>query len=121
MKGLPPIGAMRQRITIQEPTRTRDAYGGRVQPWDAVTGGEVWASVSPIGEFERQAYAHDLGGITHIVWIRHPGFEVTKRNRILYGTRVLEVRGVSQPDERGRWVRIRAEETVTGGGGDDGE
>lgn len=121
---LPSIGSMRHRVAIQSKgTETFDAVGGRVTPWANVSGAaDLPADVRPASSWERSQFAHDVGGVSHVVTIRNPGFAVTKAHRLLLaGTRVLEIRGVMSPDERGRFVRIQADEVLTGGGGTDGE
>ncbi len=113
---------MRHVLDVEEPTRTRDAVNALVTAWAPADGGGegVRAHVRPASTFERQAYAHEVGGVSHVVTIRHPGFTIDKRHRLKWGDRILEVRGVMQPDEQGRFVVIRCDETLTGGGGDDG-
>ena len=121
---LPSIGAMRHRVAIQtKGTETFDAVGGRVPAWANVTGAaDIPAEVRPASAWERSQFAHDVGGVSHVVTFRNPGFAVTKAHRlVLGGTRVLEIRSVLSPDERGRFVRVQADEVITGGGGTDGE
>ena len=122
MKRAANIGSMRQSVVIEAPTRARDGMNALVPTWAAVPSlGTVRAHVRPASTFERSAYAHDVGGVSHVVTIRHPGFEVTRKHRVNYGGRILEIRGVSNPDELDRFVVLKCDETVTGGGGTDGE
>lgn len=117
----PTIGSLRHVVDVQEATRVRDAVNGLVPGWAAVDGGEgLRASVRAATAFERTAYAHDVGGLSHVVTMRHPGFVPTSAHRLVWGDRVLEIRGVVV-DDLGRFVTIRCDETVTGGGGSDGE
>jgi SPP1 family predicted phage head-tail adaptor len=109
---------MRHVVEVQSATDAFDAVGGRVQTWS--TTDTVRAVVRPASTFEQQAFAHLVGGITHVIDLR-AGVTITKANRLKYGTRILEIRGVMQPDERGRFLRVQATEVVTGGGGTDGE
>lgn len=112
---------MRHSLEVQAPTRARDAVNALTNTWVTVpTYGTVRGHVRAASAFERSAYAHDVGGVSHVVTIRSPGFTITKRHRLKWGDRVLEIRGVV-PDDLGRFVRITCEETVTGGGGEDGE
>lgn len=116
------IGPMRERVVIQsmpDPADIEvDAVGGRVSDWQTV-GVEVWANVRPSSAYERQAYAHDTGGVSHVVTMRHPGYMLTNSHRLVYDGRVLEVRGSIDPDERGRFLIVQADENVSGGGGDE--
>jgi SPP1 family predicted phage head-tail adaptor len=68
--GKPPsIGALRERLTLQSPSRTSDGGGGAAVTWDTVA--ELWAHVRPISGDERLRHDGVAGRITHEVWIRH--------------------------------------------------
>lgn len=116
------LGPMRHVIDIEEPTRTFDDIGEDVASWAAISGGAgIRCEVRPATTYEMSAYAHNVGGISHMVLMRVPPFTVTKRLRLNYAGRILEIRGVMQPDERGRFLQIQAQETISGGGGSDGD
>lgn len=40
------IGALRDRLTLERPTRTADGGGGASIAWEQL--GELWASVQPV-------------------------------------------------------------------------
>lgn len=117
------IGAMRHRVTVQSKTVTRDAVGGRVNTWAAVSVAltDIACRIEPVRPFERSAYAHTVGGVSHVITIRDPGVDIDRRHRLTSGSRVFEIRGVTNPDGRDRFLRIVVDETLTGGGGTDGE
>lgn len=111
---------MRHVVEVQGKSGTTyDAAGGRVPTWATIA--TVRAAVRPASTFEAQAFAHLVGGITHVIDMRAGDVAITKAHRLLYDGRILEVRGVMQPDERGRFLRVQAGETITGGGASDGE
>ena len=104
---MPRIGAMRERVVIQAGAGAADGYGGRTSDWSAVA--TVWAEVAPIGGRER-AQAEQLEGVvTHRVTIRHRT-DVTAAHRLLWGSKALNVRAVTNPDQRRRYLDLLCEE-----------
>lgn len=93
--------------------------GGLTDGWATITGGEVWAEVKPMRAFEINQHAHTVGKVSHRVRIR-AGLTVTTKHRVLYGSRVLAVVGVMQPDERGRFMELLCNEVLSGRDTDDG-
>ena len=112
-------GQLRQRVSIQVATETRDTHGGFVpQSWTTVE--TVRASVEPLtGREFIQAQAQD-STITHKVRMRFAG--VTSKNRLLFDGRALNVIAVMNKDERNRELEIMcAEVTPEIALNDDGE
>lgn len=104
-------GRLRHQVAIQARTRTSDGQGGATDTWATVTAGTVWAAIEPASGAEVFA-AHQLQQrVTHKVTLRYRD-EVTTANRLLYGTRVLNIRSVLNPEERQRYLVLLVEEGV---------
>jgi len=103
----PRIGAMRHRVTIEEPVRTSDAGGGAEITWQAVA--TVWAELQP--RSGREVFESDqLGGrVTHDVRLRYRD-GMTPKMRITHGGRVFDIRFVANVGERKEWLILACEE-----------
>jgi SPP1 family predicted phage head-tail adaptor len=108
---VPAIGHLRERVTLQTPTRTADGAGGYTETWANLAPATVWAAVeaAPAAEVERRLGAEVTAGLVFRVKLRaHSG--VTTRTRVTWGTRVLHVKGLETPDRLGRWLTLYCEE-----------
>jgi SPP1 family predicted phage head-tail adaptor len=94
-----PIGALRHRLVLQHAVRTADGGGGGAESWATVA--ELWAAVRPISGDERVAADALAGQLTHEVCVRHRA-GVAPAMRFLFGSRILDIRGVIDADGRGR-------------------
>lgn len=96
------IGALRHRIVLENPgASVSDGDGGFTESWTALSPSPVWASIMPATarDLERVAAGTILSTATHIVTMRyHSG--VSTKTRITYGTRLMSVTGVTNPEER---------------------
>jgi SPP1 family predicted phage head-tail adaptor len=100
-------GRLRQRLALEKPTPVPDGQGGCVLTWDAVA--NVFAEVTPLRADERSV-GEGLGDIvTHRVVIRHRA-DVFPGDRFALGTRVFRIRGMSDPNEDGRYLVCLCEE-----------
>jgi SPP1 family predicted phage head-tail adaptor len=97
----PPIGAMRERLTLQSPSRAADGGGGAVVTWSDVA--ELWAAVRPISGDERLRHDAVSARVTHEVWIRHRP-DVVPSMRFVAGERILDIVAVLDP---GRHERLQ--------------
>lgn len=107
------IGALRHAVTVQNPLPpVKDADGGYTTAWaDLAT--QWWASIQPatVRSLERAVAGTVVSAATHLVRMRYlPG--VTTATRILFGTRVLNVTGVQNQDERNIELVLVCEEAV---------
>jgi SPP1 family predicted phage head-tail adaptor len=94
----PTIGALREVLTLESPSRIADGGGGASITWETVT--ELWAAVRPIDGEERLRADQLAGRITHEVWIRRRS-NVTPAMRFRSGARILDivaVLGVARPN-----------------------
>jgi SPP1 family predicted phage head-tail adaptor len=105
----PRIGALRHRVTIEEPVRVPDAGGGADITWQSLA--TVWAEIQP--KAGREVFESDqLGGrVTHDVRMRFRG-GVTPNMRIVHNARSFDIRYVANIGERGEWLICACEETT---------
>ena len=102
------IGALRERLTLQSPSRAADGGGGAIVTWNAVA--ELWAAVRPISGDERLRHDAVTARVTHEVWIRHRA-DVVPAMRFVAGTRILDIVAVLDPGRRDR-LQCLCEEQV---------
>ena len=90
-------GRLRERITIQQATETRNALGESVQSW--TTFAERWASVDGLSSREVLLTGQQQTEVTHRVRLRYvDGFKSTMR--ILWRNRVLEITSLLEHGNR---------------------
>ena len=100
-------GRLRQRLALEKPTPVPDGFGGSVFSWDAVA--TLFGEVTPLRADERSV-GEGLGDlVTHRIVIRYRA-DVSPGDRFVLGVRVFRVRGVSDPDEDGRYLVCLCEE-----------
>ena len=105
----PRIGALRHRVTIEEPVRTADEAGGADITWQAVA--SVWAEIQP--KTGREVFESDqLGGrVTHDVRMRYRA-GITPKMRILHAGRLFDIRFAANIGERREWLVCACEEVT---------
>lgn len=97
------------KIIIQQVTQTDNNSGGWTGSW--ATFHEDYAKIRPFGMSERAQAATIDSKATHGISMRyHAG--VTAKMRILFGTRIFEIEGVVNIEERGKEMFIRGVEIV---------
>jgi SPP1 family predicted phage head-tail adaptor len=95
----PRIGALRERMTLEEPARVSDGAGGWVLSWIAVA--DIWGLVRPLSGRERLRADQRAGRVSHEVFIRdRPGIVPAMRLRI--GSRLLDILAVLPTERRSR-------------------
>ncbi|MFT5175959.1 MAG: SPP1 family predicted phage head-tail adaptor [Hyphomicrobiaceae bacterium] len=104
----PRIGALRHRVTIEEPVRTADEAGGAEITWQTVA--SVWAEIQP--KTGREVFESDqLGGrVTHDVRMRFRK-GVTPKMRIFHNA-LTDIRFAANVGERGEWLICACEEVT---------
>ena len=90
-------GKLNRRITLQSQTTSQDAYGQQVKQWTNVL--SVWASIHPASGKEVYATSGFVSEMSHVVTIRYTSTPIRTNTRVLYGSRILLVQGVSDPEE----------------------
>jgi SPP1 family predicted phage head-tail adaptor len=102
-------GNLRNRVTLQQLTRTDDGAGGYTETWTGVA--TVWADVYPLKGNERYEAQQVQANLSHRVTIRYrTGVEPSMR--LLYGTRTLTIEAVIDPEERHRELILMCSEVV---------
>ena len=108
------VGTLRHRVSLENPgVAVPDGDGGYTQVNVPLSPSEVWADIRPATarDLERVTSGTVMASASHIVTIRyHAG--VTTQTRILFGSRVLAVTGVQNPEERNIALVLTAEEMV---------
>ena len=100
---------MRQRITIQDRTIARDAFGAEVETWGTLA--TVWARIDTPSGSEYTAQDRAGAAVTQRVTIRtRAGIEPTMR--IDWGGRILQIETVLA-DNVGREMRMLCSEVVS--------
>lgn len=102
-------GRLRHRVALQSVALTADAVGGQTET--PATVATVWAAVEAVGGTEYQAQDGVHGALTHRVRIRYRT-GITRTMRVLWGTRVLEIESVEDPDDRQRELHLLCREVV---------
>lgn len=106
-------GRLRERVTIQYESKTRDTSGEELINWlDEAT---VWAQVLPGSSSERfqAAAGQRVAEVTHTVRIRYrPG--LTPKKRFLWEGRILKIQGITDPEGRTRVLVIPCSEEQRG-------
>jgi SPP1 family predicted phage head-tail adaptor len=100
-------GQLRHRLVLEAPVETADDTGGVVRSYQ--TAATVWAAIAPLAPRASVDADRLAATLTHRITIR-AGVTVTTRHRFVLGTRVLRILSVRDPDERGRFLEIAAEE-----------
>ncbi len=106
------LGELRHRLIIQAERATGDGGGGQSGPWaDPVTVATVWGRVEPLTGGERLRALRLEGRLSHRVVIRHRA-GITPAMRIVFGSRVFNIRAVIDREERDRFLELLCEEGV---------
>ncbi|HMR01767.1 MAG TPA: phage head closure protein [Candidatus Competibacter phosphatis] len=104
-------GRLRERLTIQQETVTRDDSGEELKSWSTLA--TVWGQVTPGASSERflASAGQRVAEVTHTARIRYRT-GITPKMRIVWeSTRILEILSVVDPDGRNsRTVLLCSEE-----------
>lgn len=104
------IGALRHRVTFQTLTRTADTQGGYTSSWaDMVVNPTVWGEVTPAKTYERFFSQQIQYQRTHQVIIRYRD-DLTQEMRMLFDSRIFQIKSIRKPDERKYFLIIDLEE-----------
>lgn len=96
-------GQLRNRITIEQYTSTRDTMGGEVKTWATVA--TVWASKAHQTSREFFAAAKVNAEITDLFIIRYRS-GITPKMRISYDSKYYDIIGADDPDGRRRELHL---------------
>ena len=91
----------RHPVTIQEKTSVSDGMGGKRETWNAIANGSDRAAIWPYSAKKRiEANFNELE-VTHRVVMRYRS-DLTDKMRLLFGTRILQIEEMIDPDERNK-------------------
>jgi head-tail adaptor len=95
-------GQKRHLVTLENPAAAvPDGDGGFTQVWTALTPPRMRAEIKPATarDLERLAAGTVLSSASHVVTMDYHQ-QVTTATRVVFGTRLFSVTGVSNPEER---------------------
>lgn len=99
----------KRRVTLQTVSRLADGQGGYTEAWvDTLT---VWASIEPVKAWEHYQAMQLETPVTHKIQMRYNA-TATSAKRLLYGTRVMDIKSVINLNEDNAFLEIRAVETT---------
>jgi SPP1 family predicted phage head-tail adaptor len=107
MKAPVKAGDLRHRIIIERAARADDGAGGATLDWQTVA--EVWAAIWSRTVDEKFVLDRIAGTATHDIWIRYRA-DVQPDMRIRFGTRVFDILGAIDIEDRGAWLKCPVEE-----------
>jgi len=97
-----PAGDLRHRVSLSMPgQRVPDGDGGFTATWTPLSPATVWCAIESASaqKLERLVSNTVAAAATHVLMMRyHAG--VTTKTRVTFGSRVFEVVGVVNVDER---------------------
>lgn len=102
-------GQLRERVTIQQKSVARDAYGAEVITWLELD--TVWGSVEPLTGAEFHEQTAERSTINTRIRIRHRT-DVEPEMRAVWGSRVYDIHSVINPHSDRREVVLMCLETV---------
>lgn len=97
-------------VTLQRRGTTQDSAGQVVETWTEIQ--KAWASIDPIVGREYFNASGERAEVTHRVKI-HYGPTVAPRDRVLYGSRVFDIKSGINIEERNRDLELMCTEHVT--------
>lgn len=103
------IGRMRERVKIQQEQRVDDGGGGYTGTWQNVT--TVWAEVTPLQGKEQLDQQKLQATTLYRVTIRYQS-TLHAGNRLLWRNTPLNIRAITNPDQKREFHEIICEEGV---------
>lgn len=107
MKSPVTIGDLRHSVEIERAVAAGDGAGGASLTWILVA--RVWAAIWSRAAEESFRFDREAGTASHDVWIRYRN-DITPDMRVRYGTRVFNILGVIDVEDRGKFLRCPTEE-----------
>ena len=100
-------GEMRERVTVQQPTRSTNAVGESTLAWSDVT--TVWASVNGVSAKEALQNGQQNVTLTHRLRFRYIA-GLTQQHRFVWRSRVLHIVSLLEYDNRSEHVALCEED-----------
>lgn len=100
-------GVLNKRVTLQTVSNSADGRGGVTETWgDTVT---LWAHIEELAGSEAFTGQQIASNLTHRVTLRYRT-SVAPQQRLKYGTRILKVISVRNPDQRNEMLEVMCSE-----------
>jgi SPP1 family predicted phage head-tail adaptor len=103
----PAAGELRERVTIQRVTSTRDAIGGVIETWSTLM--TVYAKVAPMSAGEQYRRQQIQAKADWKVTVRYAN-TIAPADRIVWRERTFQIKGITNPDMRRRFLDLACEE-----------
>jgi len=100
---------MRERVTIQVNTYAKDVLGANIPT--VATLATVWARVQPLRGQEMKDIGRLAAKQLYLVIIRYRT-DVTTDNKIIWGSKTLNIRSIQNRDERSGFLSMECEDGV---------
>ncbi|SOE17470.1 SPP1 family predicted phage head-tail adaptor [Hoeflea halophila] len=100
-------GRLSARLVLETSEGLDDGQGGVSESWTPVA--TLWGRIEPLRAAAREQAGAVLAPISHRVTIRHRD-DIHHAMRFVYGSRVLEIRTLRDPDESRRYLLCDCEE-----------
>lgn len=101
------IGRLNQRVRIEQPVLAADGQGGHTTTWSLLA--VVWALVEPLTGKEALLASQVTAVLSTAVTIWYRS-DLSVKDRILLGTRTLEIASYQDPDGRKDELRLLCSE-----------
>jgi SPP1 family predicted phage head-tail adaptor len=99
------VSRLRHRVTIEEVTQATDGQGGFTETWAEI--GKAWADIKPMKAYERFQAAQFEVPVSHKITMRYRS-DLTEKHRLIYDSRVLEIKGIINENEDSAFLIIAA-------------
>ena len=96
-------------VTVQSNAATLGADMTRADSW-ATLYENVSVRIVPLSARQLTAYMGAPSRPTHRVYVAATSLAITTAHRLLYGSRILNIQGVRNPHEQGRFLVLECEE-----------
>jgi len=96
-------------VTIQHNTAALSADMTHADTWETKYE-NVRVRIVPLSARQLSAYQGRPSRPTHRVYVGDASLTITTADRILYGDRILNIQGVRDPHEQGRFLVLECEE-----------
>jgi SPP1 family predicted phage head-tail adaptor len=110
-------GLLRHRVQIQQRSSAQDSYGQQSMIWTTVA--TVWALIEPLSSRELLAAQAVQSDTTHQITVRYNAVFATAMKaaalRLLYGTRIFNITGSTNWEERNAMIILTASEGLNRG------
>ncbi len=107
------VGKLRDRVQIQKRTAVADKAGNTDLTWVDIA--KAWAQISPMSGEEAQRAGHTEGTTMYVVRMRFRSdlARRTSKDRLIFGTRTLNIVSVRDIDEGRDKLVLDCAEVVT--------